>query len=253
MAQRTSPAVKSVKVAGSLTQIPVPGVCSNSGLQALRPLCTWTILCHSLSLQDSGQGLSLDRRLWSGLGHAMSCCWLHSTGFSLRVRAPTELGVLRCADSSPHACAVTLRYEAPNGPTQSQSQPTTSLQGPSHGGSTSLRCRGRRGCRLDVSGQPVTGGPSGNQEDGRMGTPTGCCWQAAHWDSNHTHGLQTQPSAPRRHPLVHGAWCGSPRRGSTWPLHPLSLNAWAKTRDGFQDVGLASGQPSGGCLFEQRL
>ena len=144
----------------------------------------------------------------------MSCCWLHSTGFSLRVRAPTELSALCCADSSPHACAMTLRYETPNGATPSQSQTTTSLQGPSHGGSTSAMPRGRRVAGWMLVASLSLGAPPGNQEDGRMGTPTGCCWQAARWDSTAHTVSKPSPQPPRRLPCMGpGVWI--PGRGST--------------------------------------
>lgn len=159
----------------------------------------------------------MDRRLWSGLGHAMSCCWLHSTGFPLRIRAPAELGVLCCADSSPHTCAMTLRCEAPNGATQSQSlrQPLPSrAQATVAAPARCWRWWGGRVAGWMLVASLLLGAPPGNQEDGRMGTPTGCCWQAARWDST-THTVsKPSPQPPRRLPCMGpGVWITG--RGST--------------------------------------
>lgn len=70
---------------------------------------------------------------------------------------------------------------------------------------------------------------------------------------NPTHGLQTQPQAPKPSAL-HGAWCVDHQAGLYLThTHPPGLSAWAKTRDGFQMWASHWGQPLGGCFFEQRL
>lgn len=148
-------------------------------------------------------------------------------GFSLRVRAPTEPSSVWLTDSSPHACAVTLRYEAPNGATQSQSQ-TTALRAQATVAAPA-RCRGRAGCRLDVSGQPVTGGPTRNQEDGRMGTPTGC-YVGRQPVGTQPHTRSPNPASAPKTSALHGAWRVDHRAGALPDAHILSLNAWAKTR-----------------------
>lgn len=64
-----------------------------------------------------------------------------------------------------------------------------------------------------------------------------------------------QATSPRDLCPARGLVWGWP--GGVWlyltHTHLLSLKAWAKTRDRFQMWASHLGQPSGGCLFEQRL
>lgn len=133
-----------------------------------------------------------------------------------------------------------LRYKSPNGETQSQSQTTTSLHGPSHGGSTSEMPRGRRvaGWMLVASLSP---GPyQDTRKDGRMGTPMWCCWQVARWDSTERTVSKPSPQPPRPLPCMGpGVWItGRALPDAHTPPRPERLG---QDQGWFPDVGLAWG------------